>query len=157
SLGFIPMAISTGAGGAVQKPLATVVIGGLIVSTLLTLFVLPVLYILFERGFRHFRPQKALMLLAGLFMMPFVQAQQSFTLEEALTRAATAHPEAEGARLNDAYYRKLVNSAYDIGKTDVGIEYGQLNSGTMDTRFSVTQEFQFPTVYNRQKAVYRAQ
>ena len=157
SLGFIPMAISTGAGGAVQKPLATVVIGGLMVSTLLTLFVLPVLFILFERGFRYFRPQKALMLLAGLFVMPFVQAQQSFTLEEALTRATAAHPEAEGVRLNNAYYRELVNSAYDIGKTDVGVEYGQLNSSTMDTRFSVSQEFQFPTVYSRQKAVYRAQ
>ena len=46
SLGFIPMAISTGAGGEVQKPLATVVIGGLIISTMLTLFVLPILYIL---------------------------------------------------------------------------------------------------------------
>jgi cobalt-zinc-cadmium resistance protein CzcA len=55
SLGFIPMAISTGAGGEVQKPLATVVIGGLIISTLLTLFVLPVLYIVFEKGFSYFK------------------------------------------------------------------------------------------------------
>lgn len=47
SLGFIPMALSTSAGAEVQKPLATVVIGGLISSTLLTLFVLPVLYSLF--------------------------------------------------------------------------------------------------------------
>src|SRR5262245_31331503 len=44
SLGFIPMAISTGAGAAVQRPLATVVIGGLITSTLLTLLVLPTIY-----------------------------------------------------------------------------------------------------------------
>lgn len=44
SLGFIPMAISHGAGAEVQRPLATVVIGGLVTSTLLTLFVLPVLY-----------------------------------------------------------------------------------------------------------------
>ena len=49
SLGFLPMALSGGAGGEVQKPLATVVIGGLVSSTLLTLLVLPVLYILFER------------------------------------------------------------------------------------------------------------
>jgi cobalt-zinc-cadmium resistance protein CzcA len=47
SLGFIPMAISTGAGAEVQRPLATVVIGGLVSSTLLTLLVLPVLYKLF--------------------------------------------------------------------------------------------------------------
>jgi len=44
SLGFIPMAISTGAGAEVQRPLATVVIGGLVTSTLLTLLVLPSLY-----------------------------------------------------------------------------------------------------------------
>ncbi len=49
SLGFIPMAISTGAGAEVQRPLATVVIGGLITSTLLTLFVLPTLYMWFEK------------------------------------------------------------------------------------------------------------
>ncbi|HLA58329.1 MAG TPA: CusA/CzcA family heavy metal efflux RND transporter, partial [Puia sp.] len=47
SLGFLPMAFSTSAGAEVQKPLATVVIGGLVSSTLLTLFVLPVLYSLF--------------------------------------------------------------------------------------------------------------
>lgn len=48
SLGFLPMALSTGAGAEVQKPLATVVIGGLITATLLTLIVLPVLYFIFE-------------------------------------------------------------------------------------------------------------
>ena len=49
SLGFVPMAISTGAGAEVQRPLATVVIGGIISSTLLTLLVLPALYVLFRR------------------------------------------------------------------------------------------------------------
>jgi cobalt-zinc-cadmium resistance protein CzcA len=48
SLGFIPMALSHGTGAEVQRPLATVVIGGLVTSTLLTLFVLPILYSLFE-------------------------------------------------------------------------------------------------------------
>ena len=49
SLGFLPMALSTSAGAEVQKPLATVVIGGLISATLLTLVVLPVLYMLFTK------------------------------------------------------------------------------------------------------------
>jgi cobalt-zinc-cadmium resistance protein CzcA len=53
SIGFIPMALAHGAGAEVQKPLATVVIGGLITSTLLTLFVLPTLYAWFERGPIH--------------------------------------------------------------------------------------------------------
>ncbi len=49
SLGFVPMALATGAGAEVQRPLATVVIGGIVSSTLLTLLVLPALYVLFRR------------------------------------------------------------------------------------------------------------
>ena len=47
-LGFLPMAVSESAGGEVQRPLATVVIGGLISSTILTLIILPVIYTLFN-------------------------------------------------------------------------------------------------------------
>jgi cobalt-zinc-cadmium resistance protein CzcA len=50
SLGFVPMALSTGAGAEVQRPLATVVIGGIITSTFLTLVLLPVLYEWLERN-----------------------------------------------------------------------------------------------------------
>ena len=50
SLGFIPMAIATGTGAEVQRPLATVVIGGIISSTLLTLIILPTLYVWFNQG-----------------------------------------------------------------------------------------------------------
>ena len=52
SLGFVPMAIATGAGAEVQRPLATVVIGGILSSTFLTLVLLPVLYAWAEKGFR---------------------------------------------------------------------------------------------------------
>ena len=52
SLGFLPMALSSSAGAEVQKPLATVVIGGLITATLLTLVILPIFYIFFSRKFR---------------------------------------------------------------------------------------------------------
>ncbi len=57
SLGFLPMALSNGSGAEVQKPLATVVIGGLLIATFLTLFVLPILYIMFEKGI-HLKPKK---------------------------------------------------------------------------------------------------
>jgi len=50
SLGFIPMAVSTSAGAEVQRPLATVVIGGLVTSTVLTMVVLPLLYEIFEHS-----------------------------------------------------------------------------------------------------------
>ncbi len=51
--GFLPMAVSVGVGAEVQRPLATVVIGGVLTSTLLTLFVLPLLFVLFERRLRN--------------------------------------------------------------------------------------------------------
>jgi cobalt-zinc-cadmium resistance protein CzcA len=51
SVGFIPMAISTSAGAEVQRPLATVVIGGLVSATALTLLVLPTVYIWVEERF----------------------------------------------------------------------------------------------------------
>ena len=50
ALGFLPMAVSTSAGAEVQRPLATVVIGGLVTSTFLTLFVLPTVYRWFDPG-----------------------------------------------------------------------------------------------------------
>ena len=53
ALGFVPMAIATGAGAEVQRPLATVVIGGILSSTLLTLFLLPVLYAWLEKDHQH--------------------------------------------------------------------------------------------------------
>jgi cobalt-zinc-cadmium resistance protein CzcA len=58
SVGFIPMAIATGTGAEVQKPLATVVIGGLISSTLLTLVVLPALYALVEERGGEREPER---------------------------------------------------------------------------------------------------
>jgi cobalt-zinc-cadmium resistance protein CzcA len=59
SLGFVPMALATGTGAEVQRPLATVVIGGIISSTFLTLVVLPVLYALLERDPRGIEPERS--------------------------------------------------------------------------------------------------
>ncbi len=66
SLGFMPMALSNGAGAEVQRPLATVVIGGLLIATLLTLFVLPVLYIIFETKLVR---KKRMMPIAGVLIL----------------------------------------------------------------------------------------
>lgn len=59
SLGFVPMALATGTGAEVQKPLATVVIGGLLSATLLTLLVLPALYSYFASAERSAKPTNA--------------------------------------------------------------------------------------------------
>ena len=62
AIGFLPMAISTGVGSEVQKPLATVVIGGVITSTALTLVVLPILYLMVNRrkAAAQIRPRRTL-------------------------------------------------------------------------------------------------
>ena len=72
SLGFVPMALSTGAGAEVQRPLATVVIGGLVSSTLLTLLVLPVLYLIFERKGREDDAGGGRMKMVIAFVQPFM-------------------------------------------------------------------------------------
>ncbi len=86
SLGFLPMALATSAGAEVQRPLATVVIGGLITSTLLTLLVLPCLYIYFERiKFSKVKPNKVIMLFLLCFSAMAVQSQT--TVQQAIAEA----------------------------------------------------------------------
>jgi cobalt-zinc-cadmium resistance protein CzcA len=155
SLGFIPMAISRGAGGAVQKPLATVVIGGLIISTLLTLFVLPILYILFEKGLKYLRPQKKGMIVTCLLLAvsSWSFAQTPVTLEEVLRLGSKQNQELQASVLNQDYNKALVRSSWDIDKTNLTYEHGGLNSTYTDNRFTIGQTIQFPTVYARQKKV----
>jgi len=155
SLGFIPMAITTGAGGEVQKPLATVVIGGLLISTMLTLFVLPILYILFEKGLAYFKQARkvfmATCILLALSMTGF--AQKPVTLDEVLYMAGQYNQLLQAAELNQDYYKALVRSSFDPGSTSFTYEQGKINSTYMDNRFTIGQTFQFPTMYARQKKV----
>ncbi|MET1054516.1 MAG: CusA/CzcA family heavy metal efflux RND transporter [Pedobacter sp.] len=157
SLGFIPMAISTGAGGAVQKPLATVVIGGLLVSTLLTLFVLPMLYMLFERGFGYFRPKKHVAIIAVLLIAATLpaSAQQRVSLKAALDTAIRNNLSLKISKNNTKYREQLTKTAFDLPKTGLTFDYGKLNSLENDNKFSIVQSVDFPTVYSRQKQVLK--
>lgn len=160
SLGFIPMAISTGAGGEVQKPLATVVIGGLIISTLLTLFVLPVLYIVFEKGFGYFkkaRPMQALACIIILTLPSFkATAQQEITLRAAIDSAMKKNALLRVSEKGVEYVGALRRSNLDIDKTNIALEYGNFNSIARDNRFAVSQVLQFPRVYKLQGKVNEA-
>ncbi|WP_242918651.1 CusA/CzcA family heavy metal efflux RND transporter [Pontibacter liquoris] len=156
SLGFLPMALSSGAGAEVQRPLATVVIGGLIVATLLTLFVLPSLYILFEKAAHHDKksqkPVAALGVILLLMLLPNgVSAQETITLDKAIARALAQNMSLANARLQAASQQKLQGTAWDIPQTVVAGEYGQINSAYNDTRFSISQSIKFPTAYSKQK------
>lgn len=104
SLGFLPMAIASGAGAEVQKPLATVVIGGLISATLLTLVILPVLYALFSgKKKKGSNAQVAVvMLLAGMGAMfsGNLSAQTLLTENQVVEMALENHPAMQKARHN---------------------------------------------------------
>ncbi len=91
SLGFLPMAISTSAGAEVQQPLATVVIGGLVVATFLTLIVLPILYYFSERGWRVGTQTAIVGLLLFSFSYSFAQ-NPTIALEEAIALGKQNHP-----------------------------------------------------------------
>jgi cobalt-zinc-cadmium resistance protein CzcA len=162
SLGFLPMAISTAAGAEVQKPLATVVIGGLITSTILTLIVLPVLYTYFEK-WREGKKIKALpaavIALLVLFGAP-ANAQtipsQSLNIQQAISTAITNNQNVQSSRLQITQQQALRGSAAELGKTNFNIQYGQINSTKNDNNISIQQNIPFPGLFKNQRAVYNA-
>jgi cobalt-zinc-cadmium resistance protein CzcA len=161
SLGFLPMALSTSAGAEVQKPLATVVIGGLITATILTLVILPVFYILFSSGSRYRLMKKnsgiaviSILILGLLISSSTTQAQQSrpVTLPEAIRIALDNNLKLKSAAMSVDAQKAMRGASWDIGKTDFDFEYGQLNSYLKDNNLSLSQSFSFPLVYiNRAK------
>ena len=127
-LGFLPMAISTSAGAEVQRPLASVVIGGMLTSTLLTLVVLPVLYKMVETGKRKAKmPQLNksviffLLLIVGLGIgnATIAQEQTIVTLEQAISRAKDNYPSIKAAALEVERQKALKPVAYDLGNTSI--------------------------------------
>jgi len=160
SLGFLPMALSNGAGAEVQRPLATVVIGGLLIATFLTLFVLPVLYILFEtklvRKKKRINPTVVLLVFALLTLLtPEAKAQTSITVQAAIDTALVNNLLVRNERLKAEYQKQLIKSGTSISQTMVIGEYGQINSSFYDNRFVVNQNINFPSVYANQKSVLR--
>jgi len=154
SLGFLPMALSNGAGAEVQRPLATVVIGGLLIATLLTLFVLPILYILFEKKFK-IKPinASAVVILIIFAFANKANAQIPISLQAAIDTAFKNNLSLRNEKLNTKYHKELQGSGIDIPQTNIIGEYGQINSFYADTKLGISQSIKFPTVYIRQKSV----
>jgi cobalt-zinc-cadmium resistance protein CzcA len=160
SLGFIPMALSNGAGAEVQRPLATVVIGGLISATLLTLYVLPMLYVWLERkSFKKTGPPPAAIIIVMLSIagMQKASAQTPISLQAALDSAVKNNLSVKSSQLNVQYNQQLTGTAVDIPKTNITVDYGQINSISNDTRFGISQSISFPVIYTRQKSLLMAQ
>ena len=165
ALGFLPMAISTSAGAEVQRPLATVVVGGLISATLLTLIVLPVLYAIFDKKKEKNKPQKGTGQIAGsatillvLALSFFPQNGQSQTdplsLQDAIDIAIENNAGFRSAALMVEREIELINASHNIDKTQVYVGYDENNIAENNRPLAVAgiqQSFKMPGVYKAQK------
>ena len=147
-LGFLPMAISASAGAEVQRPLATVVIGGLVTSTLLTLFILPICYQWIEKRKERKMIKKPVLattlLIVGLlgisaFFVPSYGQEVSkaeinpttdllpITLEKAVETAHENYPLLKQKQLEIERESAMKGAAYDFGKTTVFTSGEEIN------------------------------
>ena len=144
ALGFLPMALSSGAGAEVQKPLATVVIGGLVTATLLTLVVLPVVYDRFGKH-KHMKHTAAVVLLMGLFMIPQAsKAQEVKTLSEALSAVGNSAiaTQQSALRMEKMAAENRLDWATNVA---MNVQQGQINTA-VDQDYFFTLEVQLPSL-----------
>jgi cobalt-zinc-cadmium resistance protein CzcA len=144
-MGFLPMALSTGAGAEVQKPLATVVIGGLISATFLTMLVLPAL-LLFIHNIQKQRlmkkANKPIAVVVLLLLSAPTFAQQQLSREAATDSAFANNPEWLNAGLDVAQATALKNTAVALDPLSFEYNQGQLNAPNRDDyQFIIQQDF----------------
>lgn len=138
ALGFLPMAMSTGSGAEVQRPLAAVVIGGLITSTLLTLVILPTLYYLvFNRAWSK---SVVLILMLSLGWNQNSSAQSLEGIDAICDYAITHHPLLDNQVLS-IQQEELNRKAFNIW-TPLSLNYqgGQINYGSFDSYITIQQD-----------------
>lgn len=145
SLGFVPMAIATSAGAEVQRPLATVVIGGLIVSTVLTLLIIPVFYQIVSYTVvwkRRFSAKKFLFFFLLLAVVsPFTaKAQEKVTIDQAIELAKQNHPRLKIASAAIRQVKAGRGEVLELSSTEMNYSWGQLNGELRkDKQWEVTQ------------------
>lgn len=172
SLGFLPMALSTGAGAEVQKPLATVVIGGLLTATLLTLFVLPCLYVLSSTRNNSLsvsgKPLLTLLVFLGLTLFGGMQTSKAQTasisvdqtqvsVDEAIDLALKNNLGIKSSNLSIDRSKALQRTAFDPSKTAFSVSQDPTGGGSNDNSIAVTQSFALPGFYKNQKRLFQAQ
>lgn len=161
SLGFLPMAISSGSGAEVQKPLATVVIGGLISATFLTLFLLPVIYYVVELK-NKVKPMKSssASILTGLVLLFSITSYGQTnlkSLDECLSIARQNNLGYQSTNLAIDQAKLDRKALVEIPKTDVSAMIGQYNSANKaDNNITITQTIPFPTTFSQARRVANA-
>lgn len=148
SLGFLPMAISTSAGAEVQKPLATVVIGGLITATLLTLVVIPIMYYLSER--KKMPLKKATLSICLLFLASHGNAQE-LTQKMAVDSVLNRNVLLINAQLRIDESELQRKGSWSLGATEATYQYGQINSLQYDYFWQLNQNLGNPILQERER------
>ena len=164
ALGFLPMAISSSAGAEVQRPLATVVVGGLFTATILTLFVLPVLYVLFkEKKEKLGLSSKVITTFVLFFLAAPLMAQEGaipLTLEGALELAEGRNLKIQAAEKSTEVAMARQGASWNVDKTTVyyGYDKNDIAENRIYNRvWGVSQRFAFPSLYAAQKNVLQDQ
>lgn len=164
SLGFFPMAFSSGAGAEVQRPLATVVIGGLLTATFLTLVLLPCLYIIFFSRKKRIKKTVTVSITTVIALMFCVslQAQQPLPKRITIAEAISAAKGNLQFGVNELRINKgkvQVNTAGMFPKTGVFVENEDIRpsdkNGVM--KIGVSQSIAWPGLYKAQKNLYNEQ
>jgi cobalt-zinc-cadmium resistance protein CzcA len=153
SLGFLPMALSNGSGAEVQKPLATVVIGGLVSATFLTLIVLPILYLLFENriNMKTKISKSAITIVAIVFSAVGFAQNNPVSLAQAISMAKKNSAELKIADKEIEKQHTLKKAAFQADPLQIQYQGGQFNSKDFDNNISVQQYFPIGTTKaNRQ-------
>lgn len=158
AIGFLPMAISHGAGAEVQRPLATVVIGGLVTSTMLTMIALPILFELFHKyekvkffPLRFIRSKSFVAVLLLLLIPTFIKSQTvQLNLEELVDIGLANNKEISAFSLKVEESEVLKKTAFAPDKTS--ITYGSDQNNIAENGYplhvvGVEQHFSFPSLY----------
>ncbi|MFV8343242.1 CusA/CzcA family heavy metal efflux RND transporter [Flavobacterium sp. XS2P39] len=164
ALGFLPMAVSFSAGAEVQRPLATVVIGGLFTATILTMVVLPTLYKVFAgKDFKKTKfklDKKALLILLLLSTTISFSQNTNPELDRLIVIALENNKGMKASQLQTDKMNANIKSAYTFDKTNVYYSFDQNNLAYNNEPlrvFGVQQRFAFPTLYGVQKKVYMSE
>ena len=156
ALGFLPMAISTSAGAEVQRPLATVVVGGLITATFLTMIVLPVLYSLLDGDIKIKMPKNKMSMFIALFALalPAIGNAQSqkkqLSIDDAISIALKNNSKLKLSSLAVKKSESVTGTSFDFGETDFYYNSDKSNFGENNLKLNilgVNQSLKFPTSY----------
>jgi cobalt-zinc-cadmium resistance protein CzcA len=161
ALGFLPMALSNGAGAEVQRPLATVVIGGLITATLLTLIVLPCLYIIFSKKNR-FSLKAVVSIFTVIAFFNNANAQQPVIKRVSITEILSLSKSNLIYEVNNQQINRgnaQIKTSGAISKTGVFAENedSRPSDKTGILKIGVSQSISWPGLYSSKKNLYTEQ